>query len=316
MTSTSAPHCRIHSRISIVPETVARQRREPSASVSSVWVGCQRRLADAARDARRETEDDLDLGLVGDDVPRRPERRGRGRRVGRLERARGQRDGPDPLDLERPDRAALLVEADQVERVGLERRFEQVRTDRRSPRGRARLVVGRRVVDGHDPPFGPGLGQEPDVGAEALVARRLGQTVEGPFDVLRQRRRQASLELLERGRQVRVVLVRVADHQPRREHDGHRLALGQLERRQEGLLVIDPPDALVAPDREPQLVLERGQVAIDGPHGHPDAGRDVGGAHALGVRLQDRDEARQTCQPVALGRVSAAVVIEGHGVGG
>ena len=41
MTSTSSPHDRIHSRISIVPDTVARQRSEPSASASSVCVGCQ-----------------------------------------------------------------------------------------------------------------------------------------------------------------------------------------------------------------------------------------------------------------------------------
>ena len=212
--------------------------------------------------------------------------------------------------------AALLVEPDQVERVGLERRLEQVRPDRRPPRRRARLVVGRRVVDGHDPALGPGLGQQPDVGAEALVARRLGQAVEGAFDVLRERGGQAAFQLLERGGQVRVVLVGVADHQPGGEDDGHRLPLGQLERRQEGLLVVDPPDALVAPDRQAQLVLERGQVAVDGPHGHPDAGRDVGRAHPLGVGLQDRDEARQPGQPVALGRVSAAVVIEGHRVGG
>ena len=168
----------------------ARDRRPPAQR--AVGVGLERlgrmpgRLAHAACDARREAQDDLDLRLVGDDVPGRPELGGRGCRVRRLERPRCQRRRPDPLDLERPDRAALLVEADQVERVGLERRLEEVRPDRRPPRGRARLVVGRRVVDGHDAPLGPGLGQEPDVGAETLVARRLREAVQGAFDVLRQ----------------------------------------------------------------------------------------------------------------------------------
>ena len=51
---------------------------------------------------------------------------------------------PDPLDLERPERAALLVEADQVQRVGLERRLEQVRPDRRPAAAsrRARSCAG------------------------------------------------------------------------------------------------------------------------------------------------------------------------------
>jgi len=71
-----------------------------------------RRLADAVRDGRREAQDDLVERLVGDDVPRGPQR-GRGRRrIGRVERLRGQRRLPDPLDLECPERAALDVEAD------------------------------------------------------------------------------------------------------------------------------------------------------------------------------------------------------------
>jgi len=74
--------------------------------------------------------------------------------------------------------------------------------------------------------------------------------------------------------------------------------------------------ALAEKAGEPQLILEGSQVAIDGPHGHPDPGGDVGGPHPFGVCLQDRDEARKTRQPVAFGRVPAAVVIEGHGVGG
>ena len=67
--------------------------------------------------------------------------------VGRLERPRRQRGRPDPLDLERPEGAALLVEAHQIERVGLERRLEEVRPDRRAARARAALVARRRVVE-------------------------------------------------------------------------------------------------------------------------------------------------------------------------
>ena len=114
--------------------------------------------------------------------------------------------------------------------------------------------------------------------------------------------RQPALELLEGGGEVRVVLVGVADHQPGRQDDGHRLGLGQLERRQERLLGIDPPDAVLAPDRQPELLLDRVQVAVDGPHGHPDPGRDVAGPDALGMGLQDRHEPGQPGEPVALRR--------------
>jgi hypothetical protein len=134
--------------------------------------------------------------------------------------------------------------------------------------------------------------------------------------MLRKGRGQAAFQLLERGGQVGVVLVGVADHEAGREHDRHRLSLGEFEWRQERLLVIDPPHTLVAPDREAKLVLERDQVAVDGPHRHSDPGGDVGRAHPLRVGLQDRDEPCQPRQPVALGRVSTAVVIEGHGLGG
>src|SRR5829696_8194623 len=60
------------------------------------------RLANPVRDARYETELDLDRRLVGDDVPGRSQRGRRGRRIGWLERPRRQRHVPDPLDLEGP----------------------------------------------------------------------------------------------------------------------------------------------------------------------------------------------------------------------
>jgi hypothetical protein len=176
--------------------------------------------------------------------------------------------------------------------------------------------VRRRIVDGDDPALGPGLGQQPHVGAEPVVARRLGQPVKRPLDMLRERGRQAALELLEGGREIRVVLVRVADHQSRGQDDGHGLLLGQLQRWQERLLVVDPPHAILAPDRQPKLRLERRQIAIDRPHGHPDPRGDVRRAHPLGVGLEDRYEPGQPGQPVALGRIPPVVVIEGHRLGG
>ena len=133
------------------------------AGVPPIWVGCQ--VASSTRVAtsgakRRTTSTGGWSAMMSQAAP---QRRGRRRRVGRLERPRGQGGAPDPLDLERPQRVALLVEADEVERVRLERRLEEVRADGR-PAWRGAAVVARRlVVDGHDAPLGPGLGQEPDV---------------------------------------------------------------------------------------------------------------------------------------------------------
>ena len=56
---------------------------------------------------------------------------------GGSKRSRRQRHVPDPLDLERPDRVARLVEPDEVERVGLERRLDEVRPDAGRPRRRS-----------------------------------------------------------------------------------------------------------------------------------------------------------------------------------
>ena len=77
--------------------------------------------------------------------------------------------------------------------------------------------------------------------------------------MLGQRPREDLLELLEGGRQVRVVLVRVADHQPRGQHDGHGLGQGQLERRQE-LVADHAPLAVFRPDGDPDD--DRGDGAI------------------------------------------------------
>ena len=116
--------------------------------------------------------------------------------------------------------------------------------------------------------------------------------------------------------EVRVVLVRVADHQPGGQDHGHRLLLGQLERREEGLLGVDPPHAVLAPDRESELLLEGDQVAIDRAARHPDPGGDVARAHPLRVGLQHRHEAGQPGETVALGRIPSALVVDGHWPGG
>jgi hypothetical protein len=134
--------------------------------------------------------------------------------------------------------------------------------------------------------------------------------------MLRERRRQAALELLEGGGEVGVVLVGVADHQPGGQDDGHRLLLGQFQGREEGLLGVDAPHPVLAPDRQPELLLEGRQVAVDGPHGHPDPRRDVAGADPLRVRLQDRHEAGEAGKPVALAGEASRFLVDRHRPGG
>ena len=147
----------------MVPETVARQRSDPSGSVSTVWVGCQVASRTRAATAGREAQHDLDRRLVRDDVPGRAQGR-RGRAGSGGSKVRGVSAAAwirSILNVRSASR--VLVPADQVQRVGLERRLEQVRPDGRPPRRGARLVGGRRVVDRHDPALGPGPGEQPDV---------------------------------------------------------------------------------------------------------------------------------------------------------
>src|SRR4029078_6268812 len=80
-------------------------------------------------------------------------------RLRRLEGPRGERYGPDALDLERPQAAPALIPADEVERVRLERRLDEVRVDDRPAGGGFRRVVGRLVLELHHAALGPGLGQ-------------------------------------------------------------------------------------------------------------------------------------------------------------
>ena len=142
----------------------------------------------------------------------------------------------------------------------------------------------------------------------------LGQDVEGAFDVLGERPGQHGLELLEGGGEVRVVLVGVADHQPRGQDDRHRLVEGQLERWQE-LLADDAPQAVLRPDRDADLLLERPEVAVDGPGRDPDATGDLRRADPIGMTAQDGDDAEHPGEPVALAE-SLGLVLEGHGAGG
>ena len=61
---------------------------------------------------------------------------------------------------------------------------------------------------------------------------RPAEGVHRALDVLGQRLGQVAGELLEGGREVGVVLVRVPDHEPGREEDRHRFLERELERRQ------------------------------------------------------------------------------------
>ena len=124
------------------PTTVARQSSEPSASASTVWVGCQVASRTRLATVGAKRSDDVDRRLVRDDVPgplAASDATSSPRPAARTS-AGVSATSPDPLDLERPQRVARLVAADQVERVGLERRLDQVRPDgraRAAPRSRS-----------------------------------------------------------------------------------------------------------------------------------------------------------------------------------
>ena len=128
--------------------------------------------------------------------------------------------------------------------------------------------------------------------------------------------RQAHRQLLEGGGEVGVVLVGVADHEPGRQDDRHRLGLGQLQRRQERLVRVDAPQPALGPDRDADLLVDGAQVAVDGANGHADALREVARADPVGVGLEDGQEPGHPGQPVALGAVPARLVLDGHRAGG
>ena len=137
---------------------------EPSASVSTVWVGCQvvSRTRSATAGVKRST---TSTGGWSAMMSQAAPQRGRRRRRHRAARTSAASAAASPIRsiLNVRSAAALLVEADQVERVRLERRLEEVRPDGRPARRGAALVAGRLVVEGDDPALRPGLGQQPDV---------------------------------------------------------------------------------------------------------------------------------------------------------
>ena len=99
--------------------------------------------------------------------------------------------------------------------------------------------------------------------------------------------------------EVGVVLVGVADHEPGRQDDRHRLVERQLQRRQEALGGEAPAPAL-RPDGDVDLALDRVEVAVDGPLRHVDPAGDLLDRHAVRVGLEERHDAGQPRQAVAL----------------
>ena len=180
-TSTSSPQDRIQSRISMTPLTVDRQISPPSSARSVCWRGCHVVSSNAVGDRRREAQDDLGRRLVRDDVPAAAQVALERRALRRLEAPRRDPDLPDALDLERPHRVAVLVPADEVQRVRLERRLDQERAH--GPlRALARPALVRRALvdDLDDPPVRPGTRQLADVVDEVRVEGRVLQDVEAP----------------------------------------------------------------------------------------------------------------------------------------
>ena len=137
-TSTSSPQDRIQRRTSMVPETVASQRSEPSGSSRARWVGCH--VASVTRDAtagekRRRTSTSSWSAMISH----------AGRKecfdrvaVGCVEGLQCHRNIADPLDLERADGGPGLVPADEIQGMRLERRLDEIRPDDGLARGRIR----------------------------------------------------------------------------------------------------------------------------------------------------------------------------------
>ena len=262
--------------------------------------GVPNRFNHAIGHARRKAEDDLDRGLVRDDVPAAAQVVLERRALRRLEAAGGHADVVDPLDLERPHRVAVLVPADQVQGMGLQRGLDDERPHRAPAALPGAALVGRALVlDLDHAALRPRPRQLPDVVDEVRIERGVLQDVEAARHVLPERLGQVRRELLERRAEVGVVLVGVADHQPRSEEDGHRLGQGELERRQEGR-VEQPPAALVRPHRQPDLPLQRPEIAVHVAHGHPEPLGDVLRAHAVGVGDEEAGHTHQARRPVAL----------------
>ena len=219
----------------------------------------------------------------------------------------GDRQIPDPLDLEGPQRVAGLVEPDEIERMGGERGLDVPGMDAGLPRLPARIVDGWVIGERHDAPLRPRLRELVDVVGERGVERPAGHHLEGPPDMLGEHRRQPAGELLEGGREVGVVFVGVADHQARREEDGHRLGSRELQGWQESL-ALDAPAATLAPHRDPDLALQRPQVAVDRPFRDADlAGNVLDPGAGVAAALEDANDTVEAGQAIAFAAVLVVV---------
>ena len=127
----------------------------------------------------------------------------------------------------------------------------------------------------------------------------MGHDVERPVDVAAQHLRQGLAELLEGRGELGVVGVGVLGHQSCAEEDGHRLALGQAEGREQRSLG-QPPPAALGPDRDPQLLVERLQVAIGVPAGHAEEPGELIGRDPVRVRREVGRDPVEARHPVAL----------------
>ena len=213
----------------------------------------------------------------------------------------GQRRGLDALDLVGAHGAGRLVVADEVDAPQRGVGLEEVGMD-------AGPLLGSRARVVHDldhAALGPAAGDGAEAAGERLVqvVRADGQHRRG--HVTRDRLRQRIGELREGADDGRVVLVAPPRDQPRREEEDDRLGHGEAQRWQEEL-AIDP--VVAAPgleDRNAQLLVEGVEVAVHGSGGHPGQPGDLAdGDTGLGpaLRVEDRDDAQQPRQPIALAR--------------
>ncbi len=212
---------------------------------------------------------------------------------GRVEDLRGQRQLADPLELERPHGLAGLVPSDQVQGVRLRGWLDQPRAHPRGACDTGRVVGAGVVGQLHHPPLRPGLGERMEAARALRVGAPTGHDVERSVDVAAQHLRERLAELLEGRGELRVVGVGVLRHQACAEEDGHRLALGQAERRKQRRL-LQPPPATLGPDRDPQLLVERLQVAVGVPARHAEEAGQLVGRDAVRVR---REVGRNPVEP-------------------
>ena len=276
------------------------------------------RLAHAAGDRGVEAQPHVDRwrGVGRPDPPRVGEELVRVEVVGDLVSVDGQHRLADALDLVGPHRARGLVVADEIDAAPRGGGLEEVRTEARLPRLAGPGLVG----DLDHAALGPAPGDGVEDGGERLVRVLLAHRQHGRRHVAGDGLWQLGGDLGERADDRLIRLVGPLRDEARREKQDDALRDGQVERRQEVLLLDPEPAAPGLEDRDRQLVLQGLEVAIDGSLVHPGQAGDVVDRDPLlaaAAAVQDGDHRQQAGQPVPLpagaGQLPGRLAVEGSG---